>query len=114
MITTKTTALLVAMALVGAAPTAINAFADNLVAVNQEDNDEVEQENKAEIEQESGQANIDGGDVVDVGDQTNNNVQVAAIGQSNTNTDNDVQNVQAVQVDNDVCGILQLLSLTSC
>ena len=49
MITTKTTALLMAMALVGAttAPSAINAFADNSISVS--DDDDVKQSNKAYV-----------------------------------------------------------------
>jgi hypothetical protein len=106
MVTTKTTALLVAMTLIGAAPTAINAFADNVQVINQEDNDDVEQKNKAEIEQKNEQANVDGGDFIDVGDQTNNNQQVAVIDQDNINQDNDAQVAVAVQDDRDVCGFL--------
>jgi hypothetical protein len=102
MVTTKTTALLVAMTLIGAAPTAINAFADNVQVVNQEDNDKVKQKNEAKVEQNA--ANVDGGDFIDVGDQTN--TQTAVVAQSNTNNDNDAQIAVASIDDRDACGIL--------
>jgi hypothetical protein len=104
MIAPRTTALIVAMALVGAAPTAINAFADNVQVVNQEDNDDVKQKNKAKIDQESGQANIQGIGVLSP--QTNANTQTGVIAQSNTNNDNDAQIAVASIDDRDACGIL--------
>jgi hypothetical protein len=111
MITTKTRALLVAMTLIGAAPATINAFADNIIAIGIEDNDEVKQENEAKVEQKQeveGLANVGSGEGDTTGDQTNavGQGQSSTITQSNTNTNNNVAVVQAVQDDRDICSDL--------
>jgi hypothetical protein len=100
MIAPRTTALIVAMALVGAAPAAINAFADNVQVVNQEDNDKVKQKNDADVTQ--GAANIQGVGVL----SPQTNTQTAVVAQSNTNNDNDAQIAVASIDDRDACGIL--------
>jgi hypothetical protein len=104
MITTKTTALLVAMTLIGAAPPAINAFADNVQVINQEDNDKVEQKNKAKVEQS--QASVQTQGIGVLSPQTAANTQTSTVTQTNANVDNDVQTAAAVLNDQDVCGIL--------
>ena len=131
MIATKTTALMMALGMLGIAsmmfvsPSVVYAQNTNVAANSgeNEDNDDVEQENKSEIKQKSkndcessaGSANIAG---VAVGDQTStatsvndcDSTQAAVVTQSNTNTDNDVQfNVQEADAEQSVCESFGLL-----
>ena len=129
MITTKLTALMLAvgmLAVVGlvASPMAAMAQPVNVAAASNEDNDEVEQENKSEIKQESEikcEAEVEDNDVIGV---TGANVaandcdstQTAAAVQSNSNTDNDVQ-VAAAEADQEICeqlAALQVLNVQVC
>src|SRR5918992_3578570 len=123
MITTKLTALMLAvgmLAVVGlvASPMAAMAQPVNVAAASNEDNDEVEQENKSEIKQESEikcEAEVEDNDVIGV---TGANVaandcdstQTAAAVQSNSNTDNDVQ-VAAAEADQEICEQLAALQV---
>jgi hypothetical protein len=88
MIAPKMIAIMAAIALGGTAPAAINAFADNVLVVNEEDNDE------------TGQANIQGIGVLSP--------------QTNTVNDNDVQVGVGSIDDRDACGFEQQFAFVDC
>jgi hypothetical protein len=126
MITTKLTALMLAVGMLSVAglvvgPTIAMAQPVNVAAASNEDNDEVEQENKSEIKQKSEikcESEVEDNDVIGV---TGANVaandcdstQTAAAVQSNSNTDNDVQ-VAVADADQQICQQLALLGLQVC
>jgi len=116
MITAKTKALLVAMTLLGAAPAAIPALADNTVIQSNSDDDEVKQENKVKVEQECKQENESGGDafqVIGVDAQANTCTQGAIVTTTNANIDNDVQANAAVVNDQDLCDLVDVLTVNA-
>ena len=106
MIATKTTALMLALGMLGIAGMvggpSVYAQNSNAAIANNEDNDVVVQENKAKIEQEAENnvkcdADSESGDVSfsiatnDCDENTQTNAQTASVTQTNVNEDNDIQ-----------------------
>jgi hypothetical protein len=111
MITPKTKALLVAMTLLGAAPAAIPALADNTAIIS--DEDKVEQKNDVDVKQKCKQENESGDNAaaigsvaVDVDPQTNTCLNTAVVTATNANFDDDV--ITVAQFDDDICDVLDL------
>jgi hypothetical protein len=122
MIATKTTALMLALGMLGiASMVGGSAFAQSQTTVaNNEDNDVVVQENEAKVEQSqkvSCEAENESGDValnVAANDcDENSQSQTSTVTQVNDNEDNDVQTAIA-NADQSVCGQLALLGLQVC
>jgi hypothetical protein len=113
MITPKTKALLVAMTLLGAAPAAIPALADNTSIVSIEDNDEVKQENEVKVKQKCDQENEsnDAFNLISIDPQTNACANTAVVVANNNNEDNDANVVVTAQDDRDICDVVDVLTL---
>jgi hypothetical protein len=124
MIATKTTALMLALGMLGIAGMMFaspSVYAQSNTAVaNNEDNDVVLQENSAKIEQSqkvSCEAENESGDVAlnIAANECDENTQSqsATVAQANVNEDNDVQIAEA-EAQQSVCGQLALLGLQVC
>src|SRR5688500_16397639 len=120
MIATKTTALMLALGMLGIAGMMFaspSVYAQSNTAVaNNEDNDVVLQENEAKISQEAENnvkcdADSESGDVSlsiaanDCDENTQTNAQTATVTQTNANSDDDVQTAVA-DAEQSVCGQL--------
>jgi hypothetical protein len=123
MIATKTTALMLALGMLGIAGMMFvspSAYAQSNTAVaNNEDNDVVVQSNEAKIKQEQSvkcDAEAEGSIAVNVASNDcdrNDQDQDATVLQSNDNDDNDVQ-VANAEAEQSVCGQLAFLGLQVC
>jgi hypothetical protein len=128
MIATKTTALMLALGMLGIAGMMFaspSVYAQSNTAVaNNEDNDVVVQSNEAKIEQEAEnnvkcEAENESENIAlniaanDCDENTQTNAQTASVTQTNANSDDDVQTAVA-DAEQSVCGQLALLGLQVC
>ena len=128
MIATKTTALMLALGMLGIAGMMFaspSVYAQSNTAVaNNEDNDVVVQENEAKISQEAEnnvkcEAENESENIAlniaanDCDENTQTNAQTASVTQTNANSDDDTQTAVA-DAEQSVCGQLALLGLQVC
>jgi hypothetical protein len=129
MIATKTTALMLALGMLGIAGMMFaspSVYAQSNTAVaNNEDNDVVIQENEAKVSQEAEnnvkcEAESESGDVLtfsiaanDCDENTQSNTQSSTVTQTNANSDDDTQTAVA-EADQEICEQFGFLALSIC